>query len=62
MSKVIYLTPRRRRHPLVQFMVDDWRCTCGHLRALRKLLRDYRAFRGQRFTRRAAFFLARNSI
>lgn len=62
MSKVIYLTPSRRRHPLVQFMVDDWMRTRHDFKAAIKFLRDYLDFRGQRFTRRAAFFLARNSI
>lgn len=47
---------------LMKFLRDDWRCTCGHGRAIIKLLRDYRAFRARRFTCRAALFMARNSI
>lgn len=62
MNKVIYLPSHTRRHPLLQFLVDDWMRTRRDFKAAIKLARDYRQFRRQRYTCRAAFFLARNSI
>lgn len=61
MNNVVYLQPRRR-HPAIEFMVNDWRRTVHDFQARRKLVRDYREFRALGLTRRAAWFMARIAL
>lgn len=61
MSNVVYLR-RPKRHPVIEFLANDWRRTVNDFLALRKLARDYREFRALGMSRRAAFFMARVAL